>query len=186
MRSDLLHRGVLPHGGRHAAARPGGQPHTDAVSAGLRPVFPLLSPLPPGVARYHLLHPKGVALGVRADPTPVRAGRVHREGRARNAEHRERGRPAGAGAHRPYPGAGHHPRPAGILPLPGSAHQSVAAGCGQRAGAVHLQGLRGYRDLPRCDQQCRGALGRGAGSRQRLQRDRRDGRPWCGPAVPEL
>ena len=62
--------------------------------------------------------------------------------------HRQRGRAAGIGPYRLYSGSGDHPRPAGILPVPGSEHPGVAAGRGQRAGIVCLQGLRGFRHFP--------------------------------------
>ena len=40
------------------------------------------------------------------------------------------------------------PRPAGVVPVPGSEYPGVAAGRGQRAGIVCLQGLRGFRHFP--------------------------------------
>lgn len=44
------------------------------ISFGLRPVFRLLPPIPPGLAQYHLLHPADLPLGIWPDPAPVRTG----------------------------------------------------------------------------------------------------------------
>ena len=47
---------------------------------GLRPVFRMLPPIPPGLAQYHLLYPADLPLGIRSDPAPVRTGWLHCEG----------------------------------------------------------------------------------------------------------
>ena len=89
-----------------------------------------------------------ISLRNTARSRPVRTGGLHRERRAGLPQHRQRGSAASAGPYRLYSGAGDRPRPAGILPVPGSEHPGVAAGRGQRAGIVCLQGLRGFRHFP--------------------------------------
>ena len=110
------------------------------------PSFACFLQLPPGVARTS--SPTSSASRprrVRPDPAPQSiCGRLHREGRPRDPEHRQRGGTCSAHGRQIdfiRDAARSSPASSVSFSLPRPARPRLAAGRGQRPGAVRLQGL---------------------------------------------